>query len=222
MPASTSPLLDSFTRADEDPLAGSWLGPIFTTDGQLKIVGGVAVGRNTVACASYWKNAFPARQEVWVTLRQKWTGNDNGLALFVNLTAPNSGSVSGYVFTVYTSTALSQDVLDVYRIDAGSFTQLGATVALGVGGLASGDRYWLASDGGVLTFYRLVAGAWTVLASRSDATYGAGFIGIAADNDTLSQDDFGGGAIGHAAYQPLAGARPAPFSPGNPNFPLRF
>lgn len=223
MPTPTTPLLDSFNRADEDPLAGSWLGPIFTSSSQMKLSAAAGIGRSGVDCNSYWKNAFPRDQEIVVTLKTKWTTNDLNVALFLNLTLPNTANLCCYIFAFFTSSATGNETLQVYRVDAGSFTQLGADATIGAGGtIAAGSKFWCQNVGGLLSVYHMPPGGqWTLVTTRTDTTYGVGFLGIACDNETPVLDDCLGGAVGHNAYA-VVGQRPYPFSPGNPNFPARF
>jgi hypothetical protein len=198
MPSPTTPVLDTFTRANEDPLAGpGWLGGIFSGDAGMRLVSNQARGRAGAGAESYWKTSFPANQELFLTMAGKWANPDVGIAIFSNLQAPGTGGLSGYAVNPYTSSSLGSDAIDAYRIDSGAFTKLGATAS----GLtfSAGDKLWWANVAGVLTLYRFAAGVWTSIFTRTDTTYGAGYLGFAADDDTPLLDDVGGGAIGSAS-----------------------
>lgn len=216
----STPRLDAFTRPDEDPLAGSWLGPLDGGGAPLQLVSGGAVGRVGASSTSYWKNPFPLNQEVVVTLATKWTNLDAGLALFVNVQAPGSGGLSGYVVALYTASVDSLDRAELYRIDTGTYAIL-ASVGGGALTFASGDRFWIETVPGLITCSRFAGGVWTPVVSAVDATYGAGVLGLGSDDNTLVIKDVYGGTTGRGGTtRPVT--RPFPFLPGTPNLPRRM
>ncbi len=219
MPTPTSPLLDAFTRPDEDPAGGSWLNPIFSGDSGLKVVSNAATGRAGGGSESYWKNPFPASQEAWCTLVTRYTNNDAGLSLFLNVQSPGTGSMSCYAAAIYRHSGSGLDLAEIYRFDSTTPNNLGTSGTLTV---ANGDRYWFRNLAGALALYQVIGGVWAPILSVTDATYGAGFIAFGCDDATLVIDDCGGGAVGRNASPRIGGQRPYPFSPGNPNFPSRF
>jgi hypothetical protein len=197
MPSPTTPLLDVCTRANEDPIVGpGWLSPIFAGDSGLKLVSNALTGRATGGSESYWKTAFPTSQEVFVTLTTKYTGSDLGLSLFLNLQSPNSGAMAGYAAAIYKHSGSGLDLGELYRFTAAAPTVLATSGTLTI---VNGDRFWLRNVAGVQTLYQLIAGVWTSVVTASDATYGAGFLGVGCDDGTLVVDDVGGGAIGSAS-----------------------
>lgn len=197
MPTPTTPLLDTLTRANEDPLAGpGWLSPIFAGDSGVKLVSNAATGRAGAGSESYWKYACPAAMEVWATLVTKYTNVDAGLTLFLNVQSPNSGAMSCYAFAIYNHSGPGVDLAEIYRFDSASPTNLGTSGTLTI---ANGAKFWARNLAGALTLYQLIAGVWTAILTATDTTYGAGFLGVGCDDATLVVDDIGGGAIGSAS-----------------------
>jgi hypothetical protein len=168
MPSPTTPLLDVFARANEDPIVGpGWLKPIFAGDSGLKLVSNAVTGRVTPGSESYWNIAFPTSQEVFATLTTKYTGSDAGLSLFLNVQSPNSGAMAGYAAAIYKHSGSGLDLAELYRFTAAAPTVLATSATLTV---ANGDRFWFRNVAGVLTLYQVIAGVWTSVVTASDAT----------------------------------------------------
>ncbi len=187
----TTSALDTFTRANEDPLTGNWARLVYATTG-LQLISNVAVGHVGAGSASYWLAAsYGASSEAWGTLATKWTGDSISMYVITNVQSAGVGSSEDfYLLGIYGS---SGDVMEVYRVDNEVPTLLGATVT----GLTitAGDKLGLENIGGTLKGYQFNGGAWNLRVTRTDTTYGAGNIGMGADNNTVSIDDFGGGTV---------------------------
>jgi hypothetical protein len=216
----TTPRLDAFQRANENPLANNtWLGPVFSGDVGVQIVGQAATGRVGGGSGSYWKNRLPTgNQEAWLTLKQQWVAQDNGFAIFLNMLNPGTSSLSGYVITIYESSSRDVDVLDGYRIDNGVLTLMTGALELGLNYVQDGDRFWVRNLEHLITVLRHDGNSWIQLATFADTAYDVGFIGLGIDNAEVVVDDYGGGVIGHNVVQ-AQGRRPYPYAPGTPNLP---
>lgn len=185
----TTGILDSFDRANEGPPpSANWTTGVRGTTSGLQVVSNACV--QTVAdfnTADAWWNVgtFGPDSEVYVTYTTVQSGPD--ARLYLRLQQPGSSStVDGYL-CLATDTSLS-----TYRLDNGAFTQLGATETIT---LASGDSLGIEGVGSTITPYQKTGGVWSAITTRTDATYGAGYIGMALSGTGWVVDGFGGGAV---------------------------
>lgn len=188
MAAPSTPILDNFNRADENPAVG------WTADVSAGGYANFQVLSNQMAPAAgafssaYWNaTAFGSDQECYLTVPTL------GAATYTSILAriQNPGaSVSFYEF--------SWDAGNSYLLKAvagGARTQLGGSLGVVI---SAGDKVWLNVTGSTITSYRFTGGAWAVMdVPRTDtAITGAGYVGAWVQNDTAVRlDDFGGGAI---------------------------
>lgn len=191
----STPILDSFNRADETPLSdgGNWaVAQLDPSEIGMKLVSNVIKNQTGFQGADYRITSFTANQEAFFTLIGKWSTDGAGFFLLINLQSPTAvATICGYLFTSYGS---SGDVAELYRIDNGVLTLLGATVT-GIA-ITVGDRFVARNRAGVLTFYQNKGSGWKPLLVRNDTTYGAGFIGLGCDdNVAISLGVFGGGSV---------------------------
>lgn len=210
----TTPVLDSFNRANAILTSGNW-GLVNINGAGAEIVSNAVTGNSGGGSGwSYWTpTMFRRDSEAFFTLTTKWLTDGQGAALMLNLQTPSvSPDVSGYFLTIYGSAG---DIAEIYRIDASVFTKLGAT-ATGLS-IAAGDKFGVCNLGGTLNMYQFTAGAWnqTPIISRSDSTYGDGYIGLEIDSNLIVVDDFGGGGVVTGFKREAH--RPFPFKPGSSN-----
>lgn len=188
----TNPVLDTFDRANENPLAnGNWLGPVVTTDSTMKILTNVAASAGTFS-ESYWNTRiFGPKEETYVIMSTK---SANGGASFVQLrlVTPNTSGASGYEFDA--APVAGTDTAYILRMDNATFTQIGSTFTQE---WAAGDSLGLEAIGNTITAYRKpAAGSWGSVTSATDTTYpNAGYISIGVNDATARLNDFGGGTI---------------------------
>ena len=198
----TTSLLDSFNRADEDPLSGSgnWSGPILLNMNKMKVVGNATMQSTVIASqsgSSYWNAAnFGPGVEAYVTIVTMWQNNSSDLWLWVNGSAENTSGVDGYTLYIRQSGGVYRWRL--FRKDNGVETQLGGDI--GSQAIANGDAIGLEvrSGGTFQAYYKPSGGSWaTVGTTRSDNTYTSGHIGYSKGfvDTTSVLDDFGGGTI---------------------------
>jgi hypothetical protein len=178
-------VLDNFNRADENPIAGLWSGPVKTLP--LLLVGNQASSsapQGTLG-ASYYNGQLAADMEAFVTVAVAPV-SPNRTGVYVRVQNPG-GTYGGYLFAYRASINGFQFIRD----DNATFTILGANVTQTV---SAGDSIGLRIVGSTLTgFYKPAGGAWTVIGQRTDSTYsGPGYIGLATSDTASRLDDFGG------------------------------
>lgn len=198
----STPVLDNFNRANEDPLSGggNWAGPILPGLNQMKVVSNGIMQSLTVALqsgTSYWNvTTFGPGSEVYFELPTVWANNSSDVWTWCNGQSENTASVDGYAMVAGRSTGSWEWYL--YRLDNGTWTQLGAS--LGTQLLSAGDALGIecGSTGIFQTYYKASGGSWATLGTtRTDTTYTSGHIGLSKGylDSTSVVDNFGGGNI---------------------------
>ena len=186
----TTSTLDTFNRADENPLTSStWSAITYGTFVNLKIVSNVA--KQSTAAGNdglmYWNVSNTAADcEVFVTVAAI-SGTDN----FVLLGLRYTSSGNGYKIDWDKPTSRVR----VWRDDLGVRTQLGANITQA---MSVGDAIGISMIGSTITvYYKASAGAWVNIGTRTDSTYTAGGrlqLGQWLSADVASTlDSFGGG-----------------------------
>ena len=206
----TTGVLDTFTGADETPIATNWSGPIISGDLQLRRVSNQLAHNtsDTAGGSSYYDlSTFGPNSECYITIPT--FSSDDGASLHPWLRMANpgvAGATDGYLFEQSFFPA-TPDRLRIKRVDNDVGTQLGGNITAGEYG--AGDSIGSEIIGSTLQHYRRPrGGSWgTYGTSRSDSTYsGAGYIGLsgfpATVNSTMRFDDFGGGTVVVAAMPP--------------------
>jgi hypothetical protein len=189
MAVPTTSILDSFTRANESPLAGNWTQPVYdSTTARLRLVSNVLASDAGLAnAAAYWNltNVGPDCE-----VYSSFSAPAGAIYVFARLQTPGSAACDGYAWQVNTGGGSNQ----LYRIDNGVFTGIGSN-----GGLSgTEDGLWLQVVGSALTGYMHDGGVWTVNGTAVDSTYAlAGKLGIEIDDPSAGNtaDNFGGGTI---------------------------
>lgn len=184
-----SAVLDNFNRAD-GALGANWGGKLFSGNS-----GGCTVVSNRAQCtgsqSDYWSAAtFGPDCEVHATFPNLF--NFGPVGLFLRVSSPGTASFTGYEVYAYPIGALIQ----VYRIDNGSYVQLGSDISQS---LSDGDSVGMEMIGDTIqVYYKSGAGAWSAVGPTfTDSTYtGAGYLGMEGDGGgSLSIENFGGGVI---------------------------
>lgn len=186
-------LIDQFNRADEDPLAGGlWSGPIFTGEGQLKIVSNQCLPNAALAQGnSYLTVQQGPDVEAYCTLTSAWAASYRVTFYFRSTTGAN---VSGYRVNFRNIAGDHRVIID--RLDAGPLTVLNDIDIADT--IASGDKFGAEMIGSTINAYwKAGAGAWTNIGSATDSTYKtAGYTGLSLVTVGVTVDDFGGGTLG--------------------------
>lgn len=197
----TTPTLDSFTRADENPLSdgGNWsqagvLGGGTSAD-CLQLASNLAEGAVSGSeCTSYWtRGPVSGYMEVWCTI-----GTVGGQAVELWAMCPNpSGARSGYrIFTTSSSLTLA-------RANAGSFSTL-TTASQTV---SAGDSFGMSIDasGHIQMYYKASGGSWgTIGTQQTDTTFASGYIALACltSAGAGTATAFGGSTPASATFVP--------------------
>jgi hypothetical protein len=199
-------VLDSFNRADEDPLGnGNWSYPLYTDAASaLRIVGQVLSGRLAADCSSYWSAAtFGPNCEVYATLGAIY--NLVPINLLARVTNPNSGSLEGFALVAIPNTGIRVE-------DASDGSLIGSVISQTI---SSGDSYGMSIVGNTLTvYYKVGAGAWASIATRDVTGYaatGAGYLGAYIGpqaGGSLTLDNFGGGTLSSGSASPSPSIAP--------------
>jgi hypothetical protein len=202
----TTPVLDPFTRANENPLAnGSWASLTPFDGGGMKLVSNTA--RSSIAdgswAGSYWSAGnFGPDTEVFVTVVTKPATNGHVFDLYVR---GNSGDLTNFPsYSLEYSRQAGTDAFKFIRYDVGSSTQLGSTMNQEV---SNGDAIGLSVVGTTLTaWYKASGGSWASLGTTTDGTYaGSGKIAFDSNDASGAMDDFGGGTLASGAiFSPYA------------------
>lgn len=191
MASPTTAILDSFTRANEDPVTG-WTN--LAGKGNMKVVSNALTGSSATWCGVYWPAVFTAPCEWYVTVTANLTGgaifeiaymlSDSGAVSPIR-----SGNANGYRLL---SNWPSADRVALQRIDNGALTSLA-------------DWAWTPTNGDTFLFQvsaaglhtvsgKAAAGAWTQIGQYADTTYTSGTFSPGTDGTgTQTFDDAGGG-----------------------------
>ena len=200
----TTPILDDFNRANEDPLYqwGNWaLGSIDGAGQTLEIVSNRA-GHNESSDAgleadSYRPVEISGDAEVYATFASLGGGQ---WYLYLHLQQVGGAGWDGYRARWTVSSA--SDSFRIEKVVDGVAT----TLANG-GGIeaANGDTVLLRRLGNSLEFWWLrPPGSWTQLLTATDATYQSGKLGLGMNSIGFGWDDFGGSGSTTQPPPPLA------------------
>ena len=190
MSAPSTPTLDNFTRANENPLShsGAWDGNIFSgPTARIKLLSDEAVSTAspTGEAAAYWATSFASEQEAWVKL----AGTTSNPYVACSLSDPG-GTPTGYILL-----ALADGSgVELLRQDSGGATSLGVWEPVAPGTVVG---LWVNVAAGVVSAYYFDGTSWDLAGTASDATYNSGYIGIGYyENDASGSafTSFGGGS----------------------------
>jgi hypothetical protein len=200
-----SGVLDDFNRADASVLGSNWsLASDFGLGGpdnqgissnQLYHIGNQYVNY----CIMRWNvSSFGPDMEAYLTINSKPTGSSGDPTSLIARMIVAASQVSGYTVDA----DYEDNLIKIFREDNNVGTQLGASIAQTI---SAGDRFGIECIGTTISaYYKVGAGSWTNIGSRTDATYAsAGYIGfyLAGNEDNSHNgkwDDLGGGTIAAA------------------------
>ena len=179
-----TPTLDSFNRADENPLSdgGNWS---MLSSGGAQLVNNAVASSNTGTSTSGWKDSFTGDVEVRATVLL--STNNAGVVAHASLNG--AGQLSGYIWQW--QGANSPATFALYREDADVFTTLATFDGFS---LDPGDQLALRVIGDSVQGWVYHLGTWQQVAAGTDTTYRTGKIGIRPRGTSPIIDDFGGGS----------------------------
>jgi hypothetical protein len=194
----TTPILDNFNRADEDPIAGIWSDDLFGTG-----IVGCEVDTNQLVKsgtgdtdAGCWVNEmFPADQEVYVTLPNASSHGDNtSFYLYVCLhNTPGTVDVDGYALQ-FRKRAADTDVISLHKMTGSSVSQVGSNIDQEV--LDNEEIGFSIAADGTLTAWHDGGGGWTSIGTESGTSYNCNNtqVGLRVSVGNHIVDDVGGGS----------------------------
>lgn len=192
----TTPILDTATRANENPLSngGKWGTLTGLGLSNLQITSNKIVGTSAALAndGMYWNVATYLNPEVYATVSTLLSDTLGGAFILGRL---DTSTLNGYAVEYDRNSLVSgNDVLIIVRLDGGAATALSTS---GMMTIAVGDSYGLSIIGSNLTsWYKSSGGSWTKIGTATDSTYtAAGNIGINEVYNVTSPGltNFGGG-----------------------------
>lgn len=193
---SVAALLDNFNRADGDGLGSNWTEPMVSTDTSsdldISSNGVISNAGSGVRSSAYWNAAtFGPDVEAYVTYVN--TPQTNRISeVCARIHEFTSTSPDGYSVR---NAAAATDVIRIFRLDDGTYTQLGADINQE---FAGGDKLGIECIGDQIAAYRYnaVSLSWSQVGVRTEATYDtAGNVGLAVNHSVPKFDDFYAGTI---------------------------
>ena len=194
-PANPLPVLDSFNRANENPLsdAGRWTNGIIGS-----VENGLNVSSNTLACSlgstcTAWRNnaQYGADAEAWAKVTTL-PGAGNSIRLYVRLQQPGSTALTGYMLRTNQLAGTDQVFLERWDPNNTLRTLLTMSQELGVG-----NTLLVRAQGSTLEAWRYDGASWSRLGAVTDATYpAAGYVGVGIRGTAGRLDDFGARTLG--------------------------
>lgn len=189
MAAPVTSVLDSFTRTNESPIAGSWAGPLTSGSG-LDLNTNQLAANSGIFQSSYWNTSFLPDQEVFATLAVLPGAGDN-MELHARASNPGASAVSYYL---QFKGGAPQQLALIWRDSGGVGHGLASDTATT---WVAGDKMWLRCSGTTIEGYRYNGTTWSLLLQVTDSNVtGAGYIGATIDASVARFDDFGGGTLG--------------------------
>lgn len=190
----TTDILDTCTRADENPATG-WTTPVFVGTDAFKILSNKLTSAVAgFAARSLTGSSFGAQQEAYCTFFV--TGAD-GFDLGCCMNDLNTAGIDMYGVTVDPAGTLTP-----FKIIDGSYTALGSAISQTV---TSGDSVGLRRNRQVLEiWYKVGSADWQLIGARQDsALLSGGALGLDIGANTVSITNFGGGEWTEASVFPL-------------------
>jgi len=182
--------LDQFTRADQDPIASGWAGPIISGHTQMKVVSNALAGGIGATSNSYWNTLLGADHGCAIDMPAAPTGAHN-MGLAVRVQSPGTGTSAQRAFILIAYDTL----LEIYLKLAGGTTLLNSI---------TGMSYSI-NDGIAITVRKNIVTSWYKPVGtgiyapkgfvKNDQIVGPGFIGAFCDGQNGRGDNFAGGGL---------------------------
>lgn len=191
--------LDTFVRANEQPLGGGWNAtPIFdpglTT---LRIVSNkLANDAGGATSGQYWNTQFGPDIETWITIADNVL--DESIYLYARAQSVGTASLDGYIMQAVEDGSRR---LKLFVVTDGSTTPIGTNYGAS-GSWTVGDKVGIRVVGNEISawWYDMSVGSptWTQMIATNDSTYsGPGYCGAVIEGGTTKRwGTFGGGTVG--------------------------
>lgn len=200
MAFESTPILDTFNRANEDPVAGIWSSsPILSGMSNMKVVSNALNKSTNVAASgsSFTTATYGPGVEAYVTVNTIHASTvDWDFWLWLNGNAENTAGVDGYL-CYFNKTSGGVIEWGLYIVTNNSISRLGAAINT-TQDIASGNKVGCSVTAGTLEMWYHNGTSWTSMGTRSDSTYTTGHLGVSIGTDTNTDgilEDFGGGTL---------------------------
>jgi hypothetical protein len=199
-----TPILDTFTGADQNPIAGNWTASMpsgSALPGLRRVSNQLAAPAGAAVAASEYTTAFGADCEVYATLAALGTPDTATAYIFARKAVAGGpdANFDNYMVKFFNSAGAGIDGLWLVRDDDGSDTNLTTQYLFEA---AVGDVIGLRCIGTTITGWFRQGAVTTTFGSVTDATYSAGgYLGAVLFDDGVRFDDFGGGTVVTAEKQ---------------------
>lgn len=186
----TTAVIDDFNRADQRPPGGDWATTELngsTTDVEV-IANQLRSGNPSQNC--YLNTVYGPDTEVYIEI-PTLPNAGSYIAIWARLKDLGSAAWDGYAIVVIQGAPW---VWSIRRYDNGTGTVLGANI--NGPNLTAGDSVGLEVIGDGISAYHKTGGTWTLVGSRTDATYAAaGRLGFESGDELSRYDNMGGGTV---------------------------
>jgi hypothetical protein len=205
----TEGILDTFTRADANPLDGNWANGATGNTDTAKIVTNKVASNGGFPDYRYTIDATGTGIDESYVTYDTLSLSGNSLYLFARLTSPGS-SYNCYLLTV-TNPDNGFLTLQITRQTNGANAATIWTNTASTDAFAAGDKVGLSCSGTSIQCYVYHSGAWALASNGgggTDATYATGGkIGWVLSDTTMRISNFGGGPVGAAASAATGGLK---------------
>ena len=196
LPTPPLPTVDSFDRANENPLsdAGRWTNGINGSETGLNTTSNALACSKSTTCTAWRNNAqYGPDVEVWTKV-STLPGTNNAVRLLGRLKEVGTSTYDGYMLR--TSQLAGTDQVFLERVDNGAvITRLTMNQELAVG-----DILLLRVKGSTLEAWRNDGTSWSRLGVVTDTTYAAGgYAGVGIRGTSGRVDDFGARSLSQNA-----------------------
>lgn len=191
----TTPVLDSFDRANENPLNTNW-DVLKLGQSECRVVSNVVRAPSAAVGYSYWaSNNFGPNTEVYATVVKRPVPGEQ-IAFYVRLASPNSAAMQGYKVAFQRSATAFQCTIKIIRLTGNNeiilLTHTDAEI------WADNDQIGCSCIGTQIhVWHRPKDSVWRVIEGLTDTTYpNSGNLGIEISdltNDGTALDEVGGG-----------------------------
>lgn len=197
----TTPVIDDFDRANEDPIVGWTTGITGDATSPCIVSGNVLIRGAAGSNNSCYINAGPytADHEIYATFpnaNNHATGGQTRL-YFCLVGGIGTAAVDGYALEFHKQAGT--DHVEIARMDNGDMVtplEISSRVNLEV---VSGDRLGVVrmANGDMKVYHSTGVGAWTLILEDNDTTYNCtnSRIGVHVSGNTFQIEDFGGGSV---------------------------
>lgn len=194
-PTPSAPVLDTFTRPDEDPIVTNWTTPQNTGDPDQTLQSNQFGGRGTTAY--YDVTQFYQDQEAIATIGAL-PGAD-GFNQWIRLRIQGVGAAAATHYAFGIISAAGVWTANIIGTKNGStLGNISGDINLGFTPVV-GDKMCAQAIGDTLNLWIYHGGSWRLIVTATDSQIqGAGYIGLACDDGTMRWDDFAAGNIGTA------------------------